>query len=551
MGRVRSKCHVCRAETRLRASAGAVVLVLGGLLAACGSSGHSPGGPKKASAGSSMIVATNFLPSSVDPDPKNPGDAQFASVVSTNLGGTLYSYVGNLTDPATSARVAVPSPELARSTSTSSNGLTVTIHLRPHVRSQWNDPLTAQDVVWTVRRVFNTDLYGAILLKVAHINPTDPATATGPLTVQFHLTKPSSAFEQALGVPFLDILDEKAVISHAGKQDRWGRTWLTSHSASFGPYEIATTEFPSKVMFQANPHYWRGPPTISHATFIVESDDSTRLATLLSGAANFAVALDSSDLKKVGANPSVKSYIQPNAPLLYYLTFNLKNAQVKNVNLRRAISTAVDRQQLVSIAFNGAAKAVTGCLPPNIYPGEPTSLGANPATGSASKAKSQLAGVPGSHAVTIGYLTSTSTQSMAEIIQQNLAAAGIKASLQPYSSYAVFAAAQAKSKFGIAIDGYGPFIATAGYVFSNLLVSTSAENQGFYDNPRVDAAAATSMATTGAAQQSALATSCRAMLKDVPVAMLGSVDTVSAYSSTVSRVASSGQIPLLYDMRIG
>jgi peptide/nickel transport system substrate-binding protein len=561
MHRVAPQGHSSTTSSGRRRSlaAGACALMLAVVLAACGSSGHAATAATKTSkpattsgkaGGSSLVVASNFLPASVDPDPKNPSDAEFASAVSTNLGGQLFSYVGNATDPATAPQVAVPSPELAESASTSANGLTVTVHLRPHVLSQWGDPLTSADVVWTMKRVFNTDLYGAILLKVANINPKDPATATGPLTVAFHLLKPTSVFEQALAVPFLDILDEKAIKSHAVKSDVWGRTWLTTHSASFGPYEIADTDFPSKIIYADNPHYWRGPAQITHATFIVESDDSTRLETLLSGEANFAIGLDSGDLKKIDGESSVKPYIQPNSPLLYYLTFDLKNSQVKSLALRRAVTTAINRQQMVAVAFNGAAKAVTGCLPPNIYPGESTADGEVPAAGSAAAAKSDLKGVSGTHAVTIGYLTSTTTQAMAEIMQQDLTAAGIKATLLPYSSYTVFAAAQAKSKFGIAIDGYGPFLATAGYVFSNLLVSTSGENLGGYDNPAVDVAAAKSMSTTGATQQAALATSCKAMMSDVPVAMLASGDTVSAYGSDISKVSSSGQIPLLYNTRI-
>jgi peptide/nickel transport system substrate-binding protein len=561
MHRVAPQGHSSTTSSGRRRSlgAGACALMLAVVLAACGSSGHAATAATKTSkpattsgkaSGSSLVVASNFLPASVDPDPKNPSDAEFASAVSTNLGGQLFSYVGNATDPATAPQVAVPSPELAESASTSANGLTVTVHLRPHVLSQWGDPLTSADVVWTMKRVFNTDLYGAILLKVANINPKDPATATGPLTVAFHLLKPTSVFEQALAVPFLDILDEKAIKSHAVKSDVWGRTWLTTHSASFGPYEIADTDFPSKIIYADNPHYWRGPAQITHATFIVESDDSTRLETLLSGEANFAIGLDSGDLKKIDGESSVKPYIQPNSPLLYYLTFDLKNSQVKSLALRRAVTTAINRQQMVAVAFNGAAKAVTGCLPPNIYPGESTADGEVPAAGSAAAAKSDLKGVSGTHAVTIGYLTSTTTQAMAEIMQQDLTAAGIKATLLPYSSYTVFAAAQAKSKFGIAIDGYGPFLATAGYVFSNLLVSTSGENLGGYDNPAVDVAAAKSMSTTGATQQAALATSCKAMMSDVPVAMLASGDTVSAYGSDISKVSSSGQIPLLYNTRI-
>lgn len=539
----------------IRVAAG--VMALAAVVSACGSGGSKSSGAVPATAvarstagGASLVVATNFLPSSADPDPKNPSDAEFASVVSTNLGGTLFSHLGASTDPATAATVQAPGMELADSASTSSDGLTVTVHLRPHVLSQWGNALTADDVVWTMQRVENTNLYGALLLKAANVDATNPATASGPLTVTFHLTKPSSIFQQALSLPFLDILDKQAVLSHAASSDGWGRTWLTSHSASFGPYEIAATDFPSKVMYVANPHYWRGRPSISKATFIVESDDSTRLATVISGAADYAVALNSSDLKTVKSTPSLVAYLQPNAPLLYYLTFDLKNAEVKSLQLRKAVSAAVDRKQMVAIAFNGAATAVTGCLPPNIYPKASASPDNNAAGGNASLAKSLLSGIGSAPSVTVGYLTSAQTTAMAEIIEQNLTTVGIKVTLKPYSSYSVFSADQASAKFGIGIDGFGPFIPTAAYIFNNLLVSTSGENAGSYANPAVDAATATALSTGGARQQSALATDCAAQMTDVPITMLGSVDTVSAYSSRITKVSSAGQIPLLYNMRV-
>ena len=544
---------------------GATVLTMSLGLTACGSSStkasssattanassSSATTTKTSSAtGTSIVVATNFLPSSVDPDPKNPADAEFASVTSTNLAGTLFSYLGDSADPATTASILPPTPELATSATTSSDGLSVTVQLRANVMSQYDNPLTASDVVWTMQRIVNTNLYGDDILKDANISQTDPATATGPLTVVFHLTKPTSLFDRALALPFTDILDKKAVLANAGAGHPWGRTWLTTHSASFGPYEVATTQFPSKIVYKANPYYWRGKPSITKATFIVESNDSTRLATVLSGQADYAVGLNTSDLAKVKSTPSVVAYLQPNAILLYYLVFNLKNSQVQSVDLRRAVSMAIDRQTLVSTAFTGAANAVTGCLPSNLYPGEPQSSLDNPAAGNPSAAHALLSSVPGPHNVTIGYLSSTSDQAMGEIIQQDLAKAGITATLKPYSSYSVFAGDQAKSKFGIGIDGFGPFIPTAAYVFNNLLVSTSGSNQGFYSNPAVDAAAATAMSTSGATRSAALATACNAMLKDVPIAMLGSVATVSAYSTKITKVSSTGQIPLLYNMRM-
>ena len=521
----------------------AVVAVLtAAAAAACSSAGHST---STTSAPSTLTVAVNFMPTTADPDPNAPADAEFASVISTNLAGTLFSYLGTKQDPATTSPLPQPQPELATSAVYSAAAKTMTVHLRPNVYSSWGNPLTSADVVWTVQRALNTNLYGKAMLTQANVNLSDPVTAEGPDTVVFHLTSAAPAFEQALAVPLLTIFDEKAIKAQAGANDPWGRTWTQTHSATFGPYQVSQSALPNKIQFTANPHYWRGAPAISTFSMVLVSDDSTRLATVLSGSANYGVALDPQDLAKIKSSSSVTAYIQPNTLLMYYLVYNLKNPQVSNVSLRRALSAVINRQDLVTTAFNGAASPVTGCLPTRLYPGQPSSPYATTATGDVAKAKQLLQSAPGSHAVTIGYVTATSTTAMAQLIQADFASIGVTTTLKPYASYTTFFADQAKAKFGIGIDGFGPFLPTPAYTFSNLLSSSSGQNEGGYDNPTMDSAIKAAQTTTGTSQANGNAEACRLMLNDAPIAMLTSVSTVSAVSKSLTNLSSTGQIPLV------
>jgi peptide/nickel transport system substrate-binding protein len=524
------------------------------LAAGCGSSSShhaaTTTGSTSAKTGVSATFAVSALPTSADLDPKSEADSVLSQNVGNSVAGTLFGYNGSSVDPDTAATFPAPDPALALSATPSANGLTWTFKLRPHVVSQDGNPLTAADVVYTIKRALHSASSGANLLKGIHIDAAHPATATGPLTVQVHLSSPSSLVVKTFSVSYLGILDEKAIAAHSPASDPWGYTYLRSHSAGFGPYEVSIDELPTKEVITANPHYFGGTPQITKATFTQIADDGTRLEAAISGQVDYAVAQATNDLPKVKASSAVQADLQ-HVPLQFYLVFVMKSPLVQNALVRRALTLAVNRQEIAKIAYQGAAEPVTSCVPQSLYAAPASLANANPATGDVAKAKQLYAAGHGPKSIVFGYPTVIpGAQSLAEVVQSDFQALGVKTTLMPFASYSTFVADEAAGKFPVALGGFGPNVVDPGYFLYTLADSHSSYNLGGYSNPALNAALNKAETVSGAARVPALAAACKLALAQAPVGPLVSADNLGVASRKFSVLSSLGGVPLPDNMRM-
>lgn len=537
-----------------------IPLVAAALVASgCGSSGSGSSqaeSPKPAEASAtkgarSVTVAVTNLPMTADLDPRSSSNSILSQNVGDSIAGTLFGYEGSPVNPDTASRFPAPMPELATSATPSADGLTWTFQLRPNVVSQDGNRLTSADVVYSIKRVIHDAQSGANLLTNIHIDSADPVTATGPLSVQVHLKAPSSLVVKTFSVSFLAILDEKAIAAHSPAGDPWGYAYLRSHSAGFGPYEVAVEELPDKEVISANPHYWQGAPQITKATFVQISDDSTRLEAVLSGQVDFAIAQSISDLPKVKASPAVQAELQPNVNLEFYLVFVVKSPIVQNPVVRRALSLVVDRDQIIRVGYSGAAKAVRSCVPSSLYSAPSSLSNYNPANGNLAEAKKLLAQAHMPTSISFGYpVAIPGSQALAEVVQSNFQSLGVQTTLAPYTSYPTFLADQASGKFSVALEGVGPSVQDAGYLMYTTTDGNASYDLGGYDNTALNTALATVETVSGSARQAALATACRLELQQAPVGPLVVVDGLGVASAKFTTISSLEGAPLLFNMRL-
>jgi peptide/nickel transport system substrate-binding protein len=127
----------------------------------------------------------------------------------------------------------------------------------------------------------------------------------------------------------------------------------------------------------------------------------------------------------------VTGYVVPNYGG-YYLYLNDRHSPLSNLNVRRAISLAVNRTQMKNIAFLGKSTVLTGLFPTTMaeHASEPSVF---PATPNLSAAKSLLAGTPcakGCSMVLDLRAGEGDNDSLGVIVQQNLAAIGIHLKIQ-------------------------------------------------------------------------------------------------------------------------
>ncbi|HEY3905576.1 MAG TPA: ABC transporter substrate-binding protein [Streptosporangiaceae bacterium] len=265
-----------------------------------------------------------------------------------------------------------PAPRLATSWSVSKNKLVWTYHIRHGVK--WSDgvPLTAADVAYTFQRdtvpgsTEEAD-NSAYVANIVHSS----VKAIGKYTVQMRVTKPT---------PNMDLLIVSILPKHIWEHvsEKQVSNFPNNNPVGSGPFIVTSFKINQSVTLKANPHYWGGKPGISKLIFQDFTNPSAEAIALKNGSIDFAEGLTASLFNSLKGQPGITLDDAPSGNW-DELAFNNGAATVsgkpigngnpvlRDLNVRRAISYALNKQQLVQHVFLGYAQPATTIIPP-IYP---------------------------------------------------------------------------------------------------------------------------------------------------------------------------------------
>ena len=278
------------------------VTVAGGLLvaglAACGSSKPAatskPASNAAASTGATSTVSTTSLTTawpadvtSLDPANLSTGqDHELARNIYQPLESPAFTAGTNGTLNYTGTKIV---PDLAQSWTIGTDS--VTYHIRPNVKFYGtNDLLTAQDVKWSLDRIFSTPGDGDFLADGIE-SPNDiHVVNASTVTIDFKTSQgqPTPVTPTLMAIfdqPYTSIVDEKAVAPHETASDPTGATWLRSHTAGTGPYYIASRVPGVSIVLKAVPDSWTPQPSYKTVTIRITSGSVSSL--LKGGSINF------------------------------------------------------------------------------------------------------------------------------------------------------------------------------------------------------------------------------------------------------------------------
>jgi peptide/nickel transport system substrate-binding protein len=222
--------------------------------------------------------------------------------------------------------------------------------LRPGVRFWDGHPVTSADVVYSLDRQINPKLgggYRSVFDRVESI------TTTGPTQVTLTLKQPDYWLEGELS-SMPGIVIEK---SYAEKE---GKNYGTPAGGIMctGAYMFKSWTPGVGVIAVHNPHYWNPSvhPLVGQITIKGVPDISTLTAGLLTGAIQ-GDYLNSqvSTLASLEHSGSVRVYLGPGWTT-DALTVTSLSGVLGNVNVRRALSLALNRQAIINTVYQGAAQ---------------------------------------------------------------------------------------------------------------------------------------------------------------------------------------------------
>ncbi|MGA8115955.1 MAG: ABC transporter substrate-binding protein [Actinocatenispora sp.] len=315
-----------RAGLSRRTLLGATGVGLAALLAGCGEGGDAGAG------GSPLVVHIN------DTGSWQRNFNPFATTANTGTTGLFY-------EPLLFFNKLKPNditPWLATAYEWSDEGRTLTVTLRDGVK--WSDgkPLTVDDVVFTYQAILDDSALNKGGIELSAVK------AGGKDTVVF--TFPSTSYTKLWNLAGQVGIVPKHLM--AGKKLA---TFANPNPVGTGPFTLSS--FSSQVyQVAANPKYWKGKPVVPVVKFPAYSASAVQTG-LQSGEIDWASAFVP-DLKKIYErdDPRHNKHYFPSEGL-NTLMVNTARAPFDKVEVRQAVSLAIDRQRLVTNAERGYVDA--------------------------------------------------------------------------------------------------------------------------------------------------------------------------------------------------
>jgi ABC-type transport system substrate-binding protein len=248
-------------------------------------------------------------------------------------------------------------PSLADSWDVSPDATTFTFHLNKSAMWSDNQPVTADDVVYTVQEAIkDKDIYTtAGTYAITAWLATKTVEAVDANTVKFTLNAPNSVFLENLTDPAHTIMPKHVLSSIPGDQLTNSDFATGKGVVGSGPYTIKAFTPSQTIEFTANPNYFKGAPKIPSLIFRLKVNPDVAAAQVQSGELGFALELKPTDKQVLEKVPGIKVVLIPGVgqQTLQYLT---TAKQMSDPRVRQAVNYAFDRKTLLETVFQGAGR---------------------------------------------------------------------------------------------------------------------------------------------------------------------------------------------------
>ena len=323
-------------------------------------------------------------------------------------------------------------PGVAESYSVSDDGKTITLKIRPGQTFHSGNPLTAEDVAFSLQRVIKLDKTPAFILSQLGWNKDNVdglVKATDPLTVQLSIPEDfaPTLVLNCLSAGVASVVDKKLVLEHEVNGDL-AYEWMKSNSAGSGAFVLKSWKANETVVLEANPNDRHGAPSIKRVVIRHVPEAAAQRLMLEKGDIDMARNLTADQIQGIAGNTDLVVEAYPKADI-FYLGLNQKDEHLKNPKVRQALRWLVDYQGMADTFLKGKFKVHQSFWPSGFY----ASLLDTPFKLDVAKAKALLAeaGYPDGFEINLDASNSSPSSDIAQSIQATMAEAGVKVNIVP------------------------------------------------------------------------------------------------------------------------
>ena len=143
-------------------------------------------------------------------------------------------------------------------------------------------------------------------------------------------------------------------------------TVISANPQGTGPFVYDEWQPGQFVRLLKNEDYWGEPAVLDSVTFKVVAEDLTRIAELETGDADITNPLSPSDVRQIEATDGLSVQRQESSALSY-LGFNMAKEPFDDARVRKAISMAIDKEQIIEGIYDGIGIPAKGPIAPNVF----------------------------------------------------------------------------------------------------------------------------------------------------------------------------------------
>jgi ABC-type transport system substrate-binding protein len=325
-------------------------------------------------------------------------------------------------------------PGLAEKFELSDDGKTYTFTLRDGVKFHNGRELTAEDVVYSLNRVVNPATQSPGQGFFSMIEGYDDAaagkaetlsgvSAPDAKTVVIKLARPDATFLHIMALNFSFVVPKEAV--EAAGAD------FGKKPVGTGAFKLAEWTLGQRLVFEKNADYWiAGVPYLD--SFTVEVGQEPVVALLRAQKGEIDIPGDGippAKFVEVMKDPEqAKNVVEGGQLHTGYVTMNVTKAPFDKPEVRRAVNMAINKDRIIQV-INGRAIPATQPLPPSM-PGYSTAYKGYAYDQEGAKKLLADAGYPDGFETEIYVMNTDPNPRIAQAIQQDLKAIGIKAGIK-------------------------------------------------------------------------------------------------------------------------
>ncbi|HEX5469607.1 MAG TPA: ABC transporter substrate-binding protein [Gaiellaceae bacterium] len=322
------------------------------LLAACGGGGGSAGGETSTAEavggatgkrGGTLTMARPEEPLSLDP------------IVPSDNGSiyVLYNMFDQLTTINENSTDVVPS--LAESWDISPDGTIYTFHLRKGVKFSDGTPMTVDDVIFSLERIFDPKGSAYSFL----FGPVKSVRATGDSDVEVQLKGPFAPFLQNLNIFAASIVPKKMVEELGDK--------FAQQPVGTGPFKLVKFSKGQFVHLARNENYWKADkPLLDEVMIPYVPDDNTRVLKVQAGESDVALNIPYAQIEQLDKQDDIDVEIEE---IYRFDGIWLNNAEkpLDDARVRQALNYATDKEAMRQTIYFGNAEIANHMMPKMKY----------------------------------------------------------------------------------------------------------------------------------------------------------------------------------------